>query len=95
MEKLALQINGLVDRDIWQPLTLSRQGLSLSYLFFADDVLLFCKAWRELMQLVASTIENFYRESSHGLKVYYRELLLRTRMLLQAFLVSAMQTIYW
>nr|XP_048331296.1 uncharacterized protein LOC125422892 [Ziziphus jujuba var. spinosa] len=40
--------------------SLGRTGPSFSHLFFADDILIFCRATREEVQEVARCIQNFY-----------------------------------
>nr|KYP51246.1 Putative ribonuclease H protein At1g65750 family [Cajanus cajan] len=67
MERLALRISELLQEGLWKPIQLSPGGLSLSHLFFADDILLFCQASDDQAHLVASTLEELSRSS--GLRV--------------------------
>lgn len=45
MERLGEKILKEVDDNHLNPSTLSNNGPSISHIFFADDVLLFAKAW--------------------------------------------------
>lgn len=47
MEKLAQMIQSRVDTQTWKPFKLSRGGVSISYLFFVDDLILFAQAFGE------------------------------------------------
>lgn len=44
MERLGYIIEDVVGNGSWEPISLSRNSPNLSDMFFADDVLLFCKA---------------------------------------------------
>jgi hypothetical protein len=44
MEKLSCLISKKVSDKVWQPIHVSKNGLGISHLLFADDVLLFIKA---------------------------------------------------
>ena len=44
MEKLSLLIPKKVSNSVWLPIHISRGGLGISHLLFADDVLLFGQA---------------------------------------------------
>lgn len=44
MERLGHLIDDVVRSGYWSTLFLSREGLTLSHLFFADDLILFCEA---------------------------------------------------
>ncbi|XP_057420539.1 uncharacterized protein LOC130714634 [Lotus japonicus] len=59
MEKLSVRIQNTVDASLWQPITLSRGGPPLSHIFFADDVMLFCKATTTQVELVADILDSF------------------------------------
>ncbi|KAL6544208.1 hypothetical protein OROGR_010705 [Orobanche gracilis] len=67
MERLAIQIQNLVDKGAWQPIRITKDGIGISHLFFADDVLLFCQARKEQIQLVSKTLQDFCEVS--GMKV--------------------------
>jgi hypothetical protein len=55
MEFLSHDILKVVELNHWKAVSISRNGSTLSHLFFADDVLLFTKATRS--QVV--TVEGF------------------------------------
>ena len=44
MERLAIQIQRLLDEGVWKPVRITKEGIGISHLFFAKDVLLFCQA---------------------------------------------------
>lgn len=67
MEKLSLLINKKVNRGEWKPLKCGRHGPGVSYLLFADDLLLFTSASISQVRTVNMTIGEFCRAS--GLKV--------------------------
>lgn len=46
----------------WNTIRVTKEGVGISHLFFAEDVLLFCQPSKEQMQLVAKTLEDFYNE---------------------------------
>lgn len=69
MERLALNIQHMVDSGIWHPVRISKGGPGLSHLFFTDDVLLFCRANSEQVQIVSDTHTGFCQAS--GMKVNF------------------------
>src|ERR1044072_7513866 len=67
MERLAIQIQNLVANGAWQPVRITKDGIGISHLFFADDALLFCQANKNQMQLISNTLSDFCNAS--GVKV--------------------------
>ncbi|KAJ7949853.1 Ribonuclease H [Quillaja saponaria] len=67
MEKLNHMIQDSVANSEWTPVKTSRAGLTISHLFFADDLLLFSKASINQLAVVWSCLQNFCKWS--GLKV--------------------------
>lgn len=67
MEKLSLAIIEAVDQKIWLPNKVSKNGPYISYLFFADDVLLFTKAKTSQARMIDKMFDMFSKAS--GLKV--------------------------
>lgn len=63
MEKLSHIIMSVVEDGNWKPLKLSRNGHSLSHLFFGDDLLLFSKVTASQTKLVTNTFKNFAQAS--------------------------------
>ncbi|GLT70676.1 hypothetical protein SLA2020_427380 [Shorea laevis] len=63
MEKLSHKIQSRVQSRIWQPFKLSRGGLALSHLFFADDLMLFCTATQNQVAMVMDCLREFSLES--------------------------------
>ncbi|XP_057426304.1 uncharacterized protein LOC130719710 [Lotus japonicus] len=52
-----------VDEKSWKPVRITKEGIGISRLFFADDVLLFCQANKVQMQVVADTLKDFCEAS--------------------------------
>lgn len=67
MERLAIQIQKLVENCTWKPVRITRGGVGISHLFFADDVLLFCQASKEKLCLINQTLTELCEAS--GMKV--------------------------
>ncbi|KAA3488041.1 LINE-type retrotransposon LIb DNA [Gossypium australe] len=65
MEWLAHLINSEINTGKWQPIKLSRSGPALSHLFFADDLVIFCKAEMDQARLVKETLKHFCDLSGH------------------------------
>ncbi|XP_057446239.1 uncharacterized protein LOC130738288 [Lotus japonicus] len=59
MERLALLIQKRVNEGSWHPICITKEGIGISHLFFADDVLLFCQAKKSQMKVVADTLRDF------------------------------------
>lgn len=56
-----------MEEGAWHPVRVTKEGVCISHLFFADDVLLFCQASREQVQVVTETL-NVFCEAS-GIRV--------------------------
>ncbi|QHO13640.1 Putative ribonuclease H protein [Arachis hypogaea] len=67
MERLSHPINAGVDHSFWKPIKLNREGLELSHLCFADDLILFAKATMDQAEVINKVLEAFC--SSSGQKV--------------------------
>lgn len=63
MERLALLIQQRVDEGVWKPARIKKEGIGISHLFFADDVLLFCQANKEQLRVVSNTLKEFCEAS--------------------------------
>lgn len=63
MEKLALFIQSKVDCGAWKPIHVSKGRPALSHLLFADDVLLFCEASVQQVQVVMRALDEFCQAS--------------------------------
>lgn len=59
MEKLLILINDKVKRKMWIPITVSKNDLAISYLFFIDDVLLFSSATVHQARTMRDTFLDF------------------------------------
>jgi hypothetical protein len=67
MEKLSISINNVVLQGNWEPIHITNSGTKLSHLLFADDVLLFSKAWNSQLRFISNLFDRFSHAS--GLKI--------------------------
>ena len=63
MERLAQKIQAAVSEKKWKPVKVGRNGLDLSHLVFADDMLLFTEASVDQLTVVLDVLEGFCHES--------------------------------
>lgn len=63
METLHHRISKLVGEGSWRPIRLSRGGMQVSHLFFADDLLLFDEASYSQARLMEYVLREFCQES--------------------------------
>ncbi|GKV35630.1 hypothetical protein SLEP1_g43875 [Rubroshorea leprosula] len=59
MEKLSHMILSRLQSRSWKPIKIARGGLALSHLFFADDLMLFCKASHSQLSMVMNCLKEF------------------------------------
>ncbi|GLU09456.1 hypothetical protein SLE2022_263180 [Rubroshorea leprosula] len=59
MEKLSHMILSRVQSRSWKPFHISRGGLALSHLFFADDLMLFCESSHSQLEVVMTCLSEF------------------------------------
>ena len=59
MEKLGHLIQTAVNDKDWQPFQISKKGIAISHLFFADDLILFAKADMEQAGVVKAILDDF------------------------------------
>ncbi|KAA3460139.1 reverse transcriptase [Gossypium australe] len=65
MEWLAYLIKSEITSGKWQPIKLSRSEPALSHLFFADDLVIFCKAEMDQAILLKEILKRFCDLSGH------------------------------
>lgn len=65
MEKLDHLIEALIEERSWEPFMVSRQGLGLTNLFFADDLLLFSRATTQGVEILKKVLDSFCWISGH------------------------------
>lgn len=58
MEWLGQSINSSISSGIWSPIRLSRSSLSLSHLFFTDDLVIFGKADEHQATLIKDMLDT-------------------------------------
>lgn len=71
MEKLAGFIQSSVAKHKWLPLSISRNGLNISHLFFANDLMLFAEATTGQLREILKCLDDFSRIS--GLTINYNK----------------------
>lgn len=71
IERLGAMITDEVYQGSWHPIRVSKNGPSISHLFFADDVLLFAKAKPSQARLVSNVLDKFCVAS--GLRVSFEK----------------------
>ncbi|KAA3481478.1 Retrovirus-related Pol polyprotein LINE-1 [Gossypium australe] len=69
MEWLGHFIHSRKEVSIWDPIRLSRSGPLVSHLFFADDLVIFCKAQIDQARFLESIISLFCEISGHKISV--------------------------
>ncbi|MBA0845023.1 hypothetical protein Goarm_005853, partial [Gossypium armourianum] len=69
MEWLGHFIRTEIDSRKWDPIHLSRTGPLVSHLFFADDLVIFCKAQLDQARLLDSILTQFCEISGHQISV--------------------------
>ena len=65
MERLGHSIIKAVNEEAWEPIRLVRNGIPISHLFFADDLVLFCKADVKSSAAVKSVLDDYSLYSGH------------------------------
>ncbi|KAH1040244.1 hypothetical protein J1N35_041987 [Gossypium stocksii] len=65
MEWLGHSISLIVSKGIWKPIQLSRSGPALSHLFFADDLIIFCKADEQHGKILKEILYDFCELLGH------------------------------
>lgn len=65
MERLSQSINQAVSEKQWRPLIIRKGGPPLTYLFFADDLLLVCSTEPAQISLVHRLLGDFCQASGH------------------------------
>lgn len=63
MEVLGHKIQQAVNTNKWQPYKIGKDGLAVSHIFFADDLLLFGEASIQQAIVMFEIIQTFYGES--------------------------------
>ena len=52
MEKLSVLIQEKVNNGVWKPVKVTRGGLGISHLFYADDIMLFARATTSQLRII-------------------------------------------
>ncbi|GLT62781.1 hypothetical protein SLA2020_353910 [Shorea laevis] len=63
MERLSHKIQSKVHSKEWKPFRISRGGLALTHLFFADDLMLFSEAFNQQVEVIMGCLTEFSNES--------------------------------
>ncbi|KAA3458339.1 reverse transcriptase [Gossypium australe] len=82
MEWLGYLIKSEMKTGKWQPIRLSRSGPALSRLFFADDLVIFCKAEMSQALLLKEILKRFCDLSGHKISARKRRVTLAQSVLL-------------
>ena len=67
MERLSAMISQKVDSGVWKPVKVTRRGMGISHLLFADDILLFAEAKVSQLRIIMKVLKHF--EEISGLAV--------------------------
>ena len=59
IERLNHRINQAVRNGVWKPIRVIRGGIPITYLFFADDLLLLVEASGEKAHLINEVLDTF------------------------------------
>lgn len=65
MERLSQMITAAVRQGSWKAIRMGRRGVPLSHLFFADDLIIFCKAELDQIEVVQKILSDFCAASGH------------------------------
>lgn len=68
MEQLGHLIEAAIEGGSWEPLMLSRRGLAISRLLFADGLVLFCKKDVKGAYCLKQVLNTSYHFSGHRVK---------------------------
>lgn len=74
MEKLAYMIQEKVNSGRWKPLKISRGGVTLSHLFFADDLMIFGEATSRQLDLIMNCLDTFANVSGLTMNLHKSKL---------------------
>ncbi|KAH1081557.1 hypothetical protein J1N35_021318 [Gossypium stocksii] len=69
MEWLGHMIKSTISGGIWDPIRLSRDGLSISHLFFIDDLVIFSRADPKHCSLLKRILDRFCSFSGHKINI--------------------------
>ena len=72
IERLSHIINAATEASAWIPIQVSRQGPTVSYLYFLDDIVLFAKATVNQINVIKGCLDMFC--ASLGQKLAIRSL---------------------
>ena len=59
MERLSMMISEIVEKGVWKPVRIAKNGISISYLLFANDILLFIEAKVSQIRLNMNILQEF------------------------------------
>lgn len=63
MDRLSQWINAKVHKDAWKPLQATREGIRVSHLMFADDIILFAEALTDQIDCIKEGLSKFCKAS--------------------------------
>lgn len=69
MDWLGHIIRMKIENGNWEPIRLSRNGRAISYLFFTNDLVIFCKAHLDQARLLDSILNQFCEILGHKINV--------------------------
>ncbi|KAA3486078.1 Retrovirus-related Pol polyprotein LINE-1 [Gossypium australe] len=73
MKQLARSMRHEVKEGSWKPIKLARNRLSVSHMFFVDDLVLFAEAWKEQRMIIKRILDDFCQFGAPGVSLLQKD----------------------